>query len=594
MGTGWSTGWLESSCQEYVKEPRLKILLLAHSFNGLTQRLFVDLREAGYQTSVELDIHDEITAEAISLFQPDLLIAPFLKRRIPETIWRQLPCLILHPGPPGDRGPSALDWALLKQEKLWGVTLLQANATLDGGDIWGFETFPMRNTTKAALYHQEVTDAASKVTLQAIRQFETGSISPQPQTALPEEQRRNEQPLMSQQARRIDWQQDSQESVLRKINSADGSPGLLDSLFGHPLYLYDAQPEEQLSGSPGEIIARSGPALCRATADGKGVWIGHLKDQQSSHPFKLPATQLLANELNSHPPLEEVHYSSAMQSGYREIVYEEESGVGLIHFNFYNGAMSTARCQQLQRALQQAKRRSTRAILLLGGENYWSNGMCLNQIEAAQSPADASWENINAMDDLALEILQSDHHLIISAVRGNAAAGGLFLARAADLIWARKGVILNPHYKDMGNLYGSEYWSYLLPKHAGVEHAQQISQARLPMGTEEAFRLGLIDQQFDTPHDSFLNSCKNEVKKLINQPDFDRQMKQRRQQRIEDEQTKPLARYRETELEKMRLNFYGFDPSYHIARYNFVHKIAKSRTPATIAFHRRPQGATRS
>lgn len=37
----------------------------------------------------------------------------------------------------------------------------------------------------------------------------------------------------------------------------------------------------------------------------------------------------------------------------------------------------------------------------------------------------------------------------------------------------------------------------------------------------------------------------------------------------------------------MRLNFYGFDPSYHVARFNFVHKVAKSRTPLTVALHRR-------
>jgi len=36
----------------------------------------------------------------------------------------------------------------------------------------------------------------------------------------------------------------------------------------------------------------------------------------------------------------------------------------------------------------------------------------------------------------------------------------------------------------------------------------------------------------------------------------------------------------------MRLNFYGFDPSYHVARYNFVRRVPKSRTPITIARHR--------
>jgi putative two-component system hydrogenase maturation factor HypX/HoxX len=36
----------------------------------------------------------------------------------------------------------------------------------------------------------------------------------------------------------------------------------------------------------------------------------------------------------------------------------------------------------------------------------------------------------------------------------------------------------------------------------------------------------------------------------------------------------------------MRRNFYGFDPSYHIARSNFVRRVAPSWTPRHLAFHR--------
>ena len=37
----------------------------------------------------------------------------------------------------------------------------------------------------------------------------------------------------------------------------------------------------------------------------------------------------------------------------------------------------------------------------------------------------------------------------------------------------------------------------------------------------------------------------------------------------------------------MKLNFFGFDPSYHVARYNFVYKVPRSRTPLWLATHRR-------
>jgi putative two-component system hydrogenase maturation factor HypX/HoxX len=38
----------------------------------------------------------------------------------------------------------------------------------------------------------------------------------------------------------------------------------------------------------------------------------------------------------------------------------------------------------------------------------------------------------------------------------------------------------------------------------------------------------------------------------------------------------------------MRRNFYGFDPSYHIARANFVRRVAPSWTPRHLAVHRQP------
>jgi putative two-component system hydrogenase maturation factor HypX/HoxX len=113
----------------------MRILILCHSFNSLTQRLHVELRERNHEVTVEFDINDAVTREAVDLFRPDVLLAPFLKRAIPEDVWRGLPCLVVHPGPRGDRGPSALDWAILEGEDLWGVTIIRANGEMDGGPV---------------------------------------------------------------------------------------------------------------------------------------------------------------------------------------------------------------------------------------------------------------------------------------------------------------------------------------------------------------------------------------------------------------------------------------------------------------------------
>ena len=58
--------------------------------------------------------------------------------------------------------------------------------------------------------------------------------------------------------------------------------------------------------------------------------------------------------------------------------------------------------------------------------------------------------------------------IVIAALEGNAGAGGVFLALAADQVLMRDGIVLNPHYKNMGNLFGSEYWTYVLPRRVGA------------------------------------------------------------------------------------------------------------------------------
>ena len=138
----------------------MRILFLVHGFNSLSQRLYAELARDGHELSLELDIHERVTLDAVALFHPDLILAPFLKRAIPVSVWKRHICLIVHPGPPGDRGPCALDWAILRGVPTWGVTVLQADARLDAGPIWASALFPMRAAPKSSLYRNEVTEGA--------------------------------------------------------------------------------------------------------------------------------------------------------------------------------------------------------------------------------------------------------------------------------------------------------------------------------------------------------------------------------------------------------------------------------------------------
>ena len=551
----------------------MRILFLCHSFNSLSQRLFVELRQRGHDVSVEFDINDAVAIDAVRLFSPDLIVAPFLKRAIPEAIWREHVCLIVHPGPPGDRGPAALDWAILNGEREWGVTVLQAAEEMDAGPIWAWRRFALRDAPKSSLYRHEVTEAACAAVLEAVGKFDAGSFEPDSLENIPGAQDVWRGPAR-QADRAIDWQRDDTRTVLRRINSADGMPGLRSCLCGEDAHLFNARVAAGLAGAPGEVVARSGHALGVATRDG-AVWIGHAK-QVGEKQVKLPASRVFADEAGSLPE----------HPGWSDIRYEECGGAGFLHFPFYNGAMGTDACQRLLAAYEEAIARPAPVLVLMGGPDHWSNGLDLNLIEAANSPAEESWRNINAIDDLAEAIVRTTGKYVVAAVGGNAGAGGVFLARAADEVWMRQGAILNPHYKDMGNLYGSELWTYLLPRHAGTENAQRITQARLPMGAEEAQELGLANAIIDCAQHAFASEVETRAAALASQPDLATRILAKANRRASDEAQKPLAEYRAGELSRMRRNFFGFDPSYHVARYNFVHKVAKSRTPVTIARHR--------
>ena len=568
----------------------MRILFLTHAFNSLTQRLHVELTAAGHDVSVEFDINDGVTREAVALWQPELIVAPFLKRKIPDSVWRHHRCIVLHPGIEGDRGPSALDWAILRGERTWGVTALEANGEMDAGDIWATADFAMRDATKSSLYRNEVTEAAATAMRLALERIAHGE-KPRPLDAAHPGVRGRPRPPMRQADRAIDWEADDTASVLRKIRAADGTPGVEDEVLGERYCLYDAHPEgvvraQHPDARPGTVIARRDGAILRATRDG-AIWITHLKRVQAQAPhWKLPASMLLGAKLARVPEVPLAPEAVVDYPTWRPIRYEEAGRVGYVHFPFYNGAMGTAQCEALRAAYRAAKARPTRVIVLMGGPDFWSNGIHLNLIEASAHPAEESWRNINAIDDLVREIILTDRQLTVAAMRGNAGAGGVFLALAADRVYARSGVILNPHYKSMGNLYGSEYWTYLLPRRVTSGQAQRVMQNRLPVGAPQATAMGLIDGHFGATPEAFDAAVRSRARALAADPEFDSLLARKLACREADEARRPLsglscrrARTDEAQLLRFRLELPRRAPPLRLQGGALAHALVARAAP---------------
>src|SRR5262249_53038819 len=148
---------------------------------------------------------------------------------------------------------------------------------------------------------------------------------------------------------------------------------------------------------------------CHLSESGSG-WEFSTTELRSVEGIKLPASHVLGPLLRCVPDAPLPIDAPADYRTFREITYTEEAGVGYLSFDFYNGSMNPTQCYRLRNAFLYARSRPTRAFVLLGGRDFWSNGIDLNAIEASSDPGEESWRNINAIDDLIVEILNTTCH----------------------------------------------------------------------------------------------------------------------------------------------------------------------------------------
>ncbi|MFC6981174.1 enoyl-CoA hydratase-related protein [Microbulbifer taiwanensis] len=455
------------------------------------------------------------------------------------------------------------------------MTLLQANGEMDAGDIWGSVSFPLRAAGKAGHYRREVTAAAALLVKRAIASMQDPAFRPRP--LLPEKAPGRLLPPMTQADRAIDWRRDATDTVIAKLRAADSAPGVCEEIAGKTVFLYGVRRETALSGDAGAFIASSNGALCRATADG-AVW---LLQARRKGGIKLPAARVLVPLLDKAlPELEQI------AEPVRDIRVERRGDVAYLYFEFPGGAMDSLQCLRLLRHYRELQASDAKVLVLMGGEDFWSNGLHLHVIEAAANPAQESWENICAIDDLVEAIVNTPRQITVAALRANAGAGGAMMALACDHVVVREGVVLSPHYRTMG-LYGSEYWTYLLPRRVGQKVAASLTEKCLPLLAAEALQTGYADEVFDEDWHIFGRELEQFCEEIARSRRFERHLKAKRDLRAADEKRKPLQQYRDEELEKMRATFFDAESEYHRARRHFVYKIPAKETPAHLRRQRR-------
>ena len=373
----------------------MKITLLVSTFNSLTQKVFCYLKDVGHDVKVVYAINAAQMIAEVDASTPDIVFSPFLKKYIPKEIFSRYPTFVLHPGPRGDRGAYSLEHVVFEQKSIWGMVILRVDEKLDGGEIFVEREFKVKSRYKASIYRNELSQAALEATQRFFENYT--NLAPVPQLDTPLHKAITEESIC------IDWQKDTTKEIIKKINTLDSFPGVRDEILGVECHLFGAGEEEKLKGAPKEILAKRDGAICLGTVDG-AVWISHLKEP---HRFKLPATYVLKERLKGVkedrlPLLFDKSYAT-----FYETSVEMRDEVAYLCFNFHNGAMSAAQCVRLKYCIDYLKERC-KVLVLIGGMDFFSNGIHLNILEDSKKQGEDGWANINAMNDLIRSILFAD------------------------------------------------------------------------------------------------------------------------------------------------------------------------------------------
>ncbi len=155
-------------------------------------------------------------------------------------------------------------------------------------------------------------------------------------------------------------------------------------------------------------------------------------------------------------------------------------------------AVSTRMMDEIMSAAKEGEADpNVRAIILTGGDSFFSAGADLNEALQVKTPVDGleyfeHWHRLNStLEDLGKPVL--------AAIEGFCITGGLELALACDLRVAGEGSTFAITSSKIGTVAGAG-GTQRLPRLVGSANALDMLFSADPIAASEAYRIGLINR----------------------------------------------------------------------------------------------------
>ncbi|MBI4328185.1 MAG: methionyl-tRNA formyltransferase [Chloroflexi bacterium] len=188
--------------------------------------------------------------------RPDLIVVAAYGQILPPAIL-DLPrhgCLNVHASLlPKYRGAAPIQWAILKDERETGVTIMKMDPGLDTGDILTQEATSIAAADDAQTLHDRLAELGARLLARTIPDYVAGRISSRPQPLEGASYARK----IQKQDGSLDWRQPAR-TLWNRVRAFTPWPGAFTCLrvgsTPRLLKIWQAEVTEQFGGNPGEIL----------------------------------------------------------------------------------------------------------------------------------------------------------------------------------------------------------------------------------------------------------------------------------------------------------------------------------------------------
>jgi methionyl-tRNA formyltransferase len=202
--------------------------------------------------------------DSVRQMNPELILVAAYGQILPATLLEvpRLGCLNVHTSLlPKLRGAAPIQWAILNDEPVTGITIMKMDAGLDTGDILARESTAILPTDDAQSLHDRLAQLGGRLLVETIGPYASGTLQPTPQ---PTEGATYARKILKEDGR-IDWNRPAR-TIWNQVRGLVPWPGAFTYLTDTKKSLLKIWKAEVASGTaaPGQILA----------ADKSGIVVG--------------------------------------------------------------------------------------------------------------------------------------------------------------------------------------------------------------------------------------------------------------------------------------------------------------------------------